>query len=175
MGISLPLSSVSPSVGAEAAVDFEPGPARLRGVLWRRVTAYLVDAVIIAVLYGLAFVLLSPLWLISLGALSAPLLAALSLVPLAYHTLLIGGTRSATFGQRLFGLEVRSIDGGSPSYFQALVQTALFYVTVGLTTCLILLVACFNRRRRTLHDMLAGTLTLRRAAGPEILPPGSVT
>lgn len=140
---------------------FEPGPARLRGLLWRRAFAYLLDVFLISILSWLLVLLVSPLW---------P--AILALVPISYHSLLIGGPRSATFGQRLFGVEVRRLDGGRPSLFQAFVQTVLFYATVTLLTPLVLLVALLNRRRRTLHDILAGTLTVRRSDEPELLVSG---
>jgi uncharacterized RDD family membrane protein YckC len=156
-------------LSASRAPIVEPDPARLKGVLWRRPLAYLVDAVIVGVLYWIAFVLLLPLWVISLGMLSPVMVLSLGVIALAYHTLLIGSSRSATLGQRLFGLEVRRLDGGRPDFLQAFLLTALFYVTVALTSTLILLVALFTRHHRTVHDMLSGTLTLRRAANPEIL------
>ena len=62
---------------------------------------------------------------------------------------------------RVFDLELRSVYGERPSFLQALLQTALFYITVGITCSLILLVALFNRRWRTLHDFLAGTVMVR--------------
>ena len=61
------------------------------------------------------------------------------------------------------------MDGGRPSYPLAAVQTIVFYTTVGLTSWLVLLVALFNARGRTLHDYLCGTLALnlaRRARVP---------
>jgi uncharacterized RDD family membrane protein YckC len=159
-------------LSASRAPVVEPDPARLKGVLWRRPLAYFVDAMIVGVLYWIAFVLLLPLWVISLGLLSPVMVLSLGVIALAYHSLLIGGRHSATLGQRLFGLEVRRIDGGRPDVLQAFVLTALFYVTVSLTSALILIVALFTRHHRTVHDMLSGTLTLRRASGPEILPLG---
>jgi len=63
---------------------------------------------------------------------------------------------------RLFDLELRSVTGERPGFLQALVQTALFYITVGATCSLILLVALLNRHKRTLHDLLAGTVMVRR-------------
>jgi uncharacterized RDD family membrane protein YckC len=39
--------------------------------------------------------------------------------------------------------------------------TVAFYVSVGVTGWLILLVALFNGRGRTLHDYLCGTVTIR--------------
>jgi uncharacterized RDD family membrane protein YckC len=55
---------------------------------------------------------------------------------------------------------------------QAFLQTVLFYVTAPPTGGLILVVALFNQHRRTVHDYLAGTVTLRVSQGPDILPPG---
>lgn len=154
------MSQIEASWGAHADVFADPDPARLRGVLWRRPLAYFIDAAIITVLSSLAFLVLSPLWPLVFTA-----------IPLGYHSLLIGGPHSATWGQRLFDLEVRRLDGGRPSLLQAFVQTVMFYVTIGLTSFLILVVPIFNRRRRALHDVLAGTLTLRRAHGPELFLP----
>ena len=141
-------------------------PELYEGVLWRRVLAYFVDLMCIgAVMLGV-WIVFAVLWLLSLGLLGPVLWFLFGLVPLAYHTLLLGGRHSATWGMRLFDLELRSVTGERPSLLQALIQTALFYVTVGVTGSLILIVALFNRRRRTLHDLLAGTVMVRT------LPPG---
>lgn len=144
---------------------------RLHGVIWRRVFAYLTDVVIIGLLVGTAWLIVSPLIIVSFGLLLAPLAFALGLIPATYHTLLIGGPRSATFGQRLFGLEVRALDGGRPTYLQALIHTVMFYVSVALTVFLILAVIPFTRYRQGVHDMLANVVLLRRARGAEVLAP----
>ena len=49
-------------------------------------------------------------------------------------------------------------------------HTALFYLTVGATGSFILLFALFNRRRRTLRDVLTGMLMLRRPNGARTGP-----
>jgi uncharacterized RDD family membrane protein YckC len=143
-------------------------PANYRGVLVRRVFAYWVDLFCIGLLVAFAWLALWILAIVSLGLLS-PLLLILGLIPVLYHTLTIGGPHSATPGMRLTGVEVRSWTGERPSYLQAFVQTVLFYVTVYPTWSLILLVALFNERRRTLHDILAGTLVIRRFPEAEVL------
>jgi uncharacterized RDD family membrane protein YckC len=123
--------------------------------------AYLLDLCFIAVL-GLALsIVLVVLTIVSFGLLYglwylAPLLA------FAYHTLLIGGTRSSTWGMRLMGIEVADVDGGRPSYAQALVMTLVFYVSVLGTSYLVLLLALVTKHHRTLHDLLSGTVVLRR-------------
>jgi uncharacterized RDD family membrane protein YckC len=143
-------------------------PGYYRGILARRVFAYWVDLFCIALLVTLAWLVLWLLAIASLGLLS-PLLLLLGLIPVLYHTLSIGGPHSATPGMRLTGVEVRSWTGARPSYLQAFVQTILFYVTVYPTWSLVLLVALFNERRRTLHDILAGTLVIRQFPETEVL------
>ena len=136
-------------------------PELYEGVLWRRVLAYMLDLFFIAIIMVGVWVGFAVLWLLSFGLLGPVLWFLFGLVPLAYHTLLLSGRRSATFGMRCFDLELRSVTGARPSFLQALIQTALFYVTVAMTCSLILLVALFNRRRRALHDFLAGTVMVR--------------
>lgn len=146
----------------DAPFDAARDPELFSGITLRRIAAYLVDALIIGLITLLALGALSVLGVMTLGLLS-PLVALLPLIPLTYHTLLIGGPDSATLGMRLFDVEVRTLDGGYPGYLLAALQTMVFYLSVGLTSWLILLVALFNARGRTLHDYLCGTLAVRTA------------
>ncbi len=145
-------------------------PELFDGVLWRRAAAYAIDAFCIGALMVAAWVLFALLTLLSFGLLAPVLWFVFGLIPLGYHTLLVGGPHSATLGMRVFDLELRSWDGERPAFLQALAHTALFYLSVGATGCLILLFALFNRRKRTLHDVLAGMLMVR---GPARLAPPS--
>lgn len=151
----------SPRADRFAMPDPDAFPEVYEGVLWRRVLAYLVDLIVIGLVMGGVAIVFVLLTVLSLGLLAPVLWFLFGLVPLAYHTLLLSGRHSATFGMRAFDLELRATSGERPGFLQALVQTALFYITIGLTCSLILLVALFNRRRRTLHDFLAGTVMVR--------------
>jgi uncharacterized RDD family membrane protein YckC len=142
--------------------DPATAPQAYEGVLWRRMLAYFVDLCLIGVIAALAGVVFVVLSILSLGLLSPVLWFLFGLIPLGYHTLLLSGPWSATLGMRLFDLELRSVTGERPGFLQALAQTALFYITVGATCSLILLVALLNRHKRTLHDLLAGTVMVRR-------------
>jgi uncharacterized RDD family membrane protein YckC len=146
----------------------DPGavPEAYEGVLWRRTLAYFVDLCFIGVFALLAWIVFAVLWVLSFGLLGPVLWFLFGLIPLAYHTLLLSGPWSATLGMRLFGLELRSVNGERPGFLQALAQTALFYFTVGATCSLIRLFALLNRHKRTLHDMLAGTVMVRRFPVP---------
>jgi uncharacterized RDD family membrane protein YckC len=142
----------------------DPGavPDAYDGVLWRRTLAYFVDLCVIGIIAIVFWVAFAVLWVLSFGLLGPVLWFLFGLIPLAYHTLLLSGRWSATLGMRLFDLELRSVTGERPGFLQALAQTALFYLTVGATCSLILLVALLNRHKRTLHDLLAGTVMVRR-------------
>ena len=154
-----------PSAAATPVPYFDP--ARLRGVLWRRSFAYLLDLLLIALFASMVLLVLSPFIVLSLGLLASPIMFLVGLVPLAYHTLLIGGPKSATFGQRAFGVVVVVRDSGArPGYLQALVLTVLFYLSMSLTSGLILAVMPFTRYRQGVHDLVANTLMLRRVEDP---------
>jgi uncharacterized RDD family membrane protein YckC len=146
---------------ANAMPDPATLPEAYDGVIWRRTLAYFVDLCcigVLAVLFGIVFFVLS---VVSFWLLAPALWFLFGLIPLAYHTLLLSGRRSATWGMRCFDVELRSVTGERPGFLQALAQTALFYITIGLTCSLILLFVLFNRRKRTLHDLLAGTVLVR--------------
>ena len=57
----------------------------------------------------------------------------------------------------------RNDDFGQPTAIQAVIYTLLFFVT--LATCgLLLLVALFTVRKRTLHDLASGLVVVRSRA-----------
>jgi len=153
----------SSTLSGIAAID----PARLEGVLPRRVFAFLIDALIIFAAWSLCWIFSAALALITFGLLSGGFLLLPVIAPL-YHTLTIG-LSGATWGQRLLGLEVCDLLRRPPSLLQAIVQTAAFYLTVFPTGGLILLAVFFIDRRRTLHDWLSGLQVLRRVHGGELL------
>ena len=152
-------------VRADAAWDAVPpdpldDPDLYDGLLWRRPMAYLLDVLIIGVAAFLLWIALGLLTVLSFGLLLPIKVAALALLPVAYHTYFIGQD-GATLGMRFFDVEVRTWTGGQPDFLQAFLMTVAFYMTVTLTTWLILAFCLFNDRRRTLHDYLAGTVVVR--------------
>ena len=94
------------------------------GVVLRRSIAYLVDGFILFLLGIVLTIGLSIFGIITFG-LGFHLLPLLSIVPIAYSTLLIGGPHSATFGMRLMDVQVRSWGGEQQIFLQALVMTLL--------------------------------------------------
>jgi uncharacterized RDD family membrane protein YckC len=132
----------------------------VNGAMLRRCLAWCVDACLIGIL---VFVLLAVL--VMFGVLTFGLgfhaMAILPFVPFLYNFLSLLSGPSATPGQQMMGLTVRrDADLGPPTPLQALVSVALFYATLA-TTGLLLLVALFTERHRTLHDLLSGLVVVR--------------
>lgn len=138
--------------------------ALFAGVRSRRVFGHLVDLTIVFIILAVVWVGMLAAGIVTLGlawALMGPVMAA---VPVLYYTLTIGGQRSSTLGMRMLDVQVRSWSGERPGYLQAFLMTVIFLLTVWPTALLILLVSLFDRRGRTLHDILSATIVVRSSA-----------
>jgi uncharacterized RDD family membrane protein YckC len=135
--------------------------AFIEGVLPRRCLALLVDLFFIGLILTVLWVFLLLFGLLTLG-LGFGAMAVLPIVPFLYHFLSLLRRASATPGQAWLGLTVRrDADLGPPTGLQALVFTVVFYLTMA-TSGLLLLVALFTVRHRTLHDLASDLVVVRR-------------
>lgn len=130
------------------------------GVMTRRCLAWVIDVVLIALLVTLLWWLMFWLGIFTFG-LGFGAMALLPVVPFCYHVLSLLSEPNATPGQQMCGLTVRrDVDLGPPSGLQALISTIAFYVTLA-TSGLLLVIALFTIRHRTLHDLLSGLVVVR--------------
>jgi uncharacterized RDD family membrane protein YckC len=131
------------------------------GVITRRCFAWLIDLVLIGLVLSVLWIVLLLFGLLTLG-LGFGAMAVLPAVPFLYHFLSLIRSSSATPGQALLGLTVRrDLDLGPPTGLQALIFTVVFYLTLA-TSGLLLLVALFTVRHRTLHDLASDLVVVRR-------------
>lgn len=157
------------------AYDPRTQPELFEGVLARRVVAFLIDLVIIAVpLVLLAiFMTVFTVFTLGLGAFVFFLLGPISVIwALLYFGMTLGSAASASLGMRMVDLEMRTWYG-APCYFVlGAVQAIAFWLTVTFLTPFVLLVPLFNDRRRLLHDMLVGTIVINNPARASALRRG---
>jgi uncharacterized RDD family membrane protein YckC len=133
------------------------------GVMARRCVAWVFDIFLIALLMWALWWILLMFGLLTLG-LGFGAMSILPFVPFCYHFLSLLGSSSATPGQQMTGLTVRrDFDLGPPTGLQALASVLVFYLTLA-TSGLLLVVALFTRRHRTLHDLVSGLVVVRVAA-----------
>ncbi len=147
--------------GQPRAFDPVTQPALFDGVIWKRIVAFLIDAVIILMLTIIAYVAVAVLGVITLGLAWLLFGLVFPAVGLGYNAVTIGGRNSATVGQRTMGLEVRMWYGGKVSPLIAAFHALLFWFSL-VIFCPILLWALFDSRKRCLHDILAGVVLINR-------------
>jgi uncharacterized RDD family membrane protein YckC len=145
------------------AYDPAANPELFEGVVARRVVAFLIDFVILAVpvVFVAMFIFVVGIVTLGLGFLFYALLwPAMVVWAIAYYGLTLGSPASATIGMRVMDIEMRTWYG-SPAYFVlGAVHAIVFWITVSALTPLVLLVCLFNQRRRCLHDILVGTVII---------------
>ena len=135
----------------------------IAGVMTRRCLAWLIDVILIGVMVFILWLVLMVFGLLTLGLgfAAMPVLAA---VPFLYHFVSLLLSPRATPGQAALGLTVRrDADLGPPTEVQALIFTVVFYLTMA-SSGLLLLIALFTVRHRTLHDLASGLVVVRRSA-----------
>ena len=158
---SLPPRSGSAYADQPHAYNPVTQPQLFDGVIGKRLMAFVVDAIIILLLWVLAAVVVGVLGIITLGLAWLLYGAIFPIVGLGYNALTIGGSNSATIGQRMMGLEVRMWFGGKVSPLVAAFHALLFWFSF-VIFCPILLWALFDQRKRCLHDILAGVVLINR-------------
>ena len=155
--------------GGPAPDAFDPWlhPELYRSVLTRRVFAFLIDLVVLAIPVVLACMFITIFGVVTLGLgwglfwLVSPASVIWAIV---YYGASLGGPHSATLGMRVVDLQLRTLYG-APGYFVlGAAHAVLFWVLISFFTPLILLVGLFNGRRRLLHDMMLGTVIVNNSA-----------
>lgn len=142
--------------------DPKTSPELFDGVLTRRVMAYLIDLVVISAISLLFLMLTIVAGFLTLG------LAWISLpfiVPVAvflYYVVTLGSSRRATYGMQFCDLVLTPVSGPPLEGWKALLHPFVFWVTIWIFWPL-LLVGLFTQRRQLIHDMITGTLMLRRS------------
>jgi uncharacterized RDD family membrane protein YckC len=146
-------------------------PELFRGVLTRRVFAFLIDLVVLSIPVVLACMFIAVFGVVTLGlgwALFWLVSPASVIWAIVYYGASLGGPHSATLGMRVMDLQLRTWYG-APSYFVlGAAHAVLFWVSVSFFTPLILLVGLFNGRRRLLHDMILGTVVINSSVRTEV-------
>ncbi|HLP67976.1 MAG TPA: RDD family protein [Rhizobium sp.] len=133
------------------------------GVLSRRVFAFIVDYLIIALLWIPAAVLVFFVGILTLGLgfLLYPIL--FFIVAGLYFGISLAGPFQATPGMRAMGIAMVRLDGRKIDFVTAIAHLALFWILNSVLTPLILLAGLFTERSRLVHDFLVGTATIRTA------------
>jgi uncharacterized RDD family membrane protein YckC len=131
------------------------------GVLSRRIFAFVLDYVIVALLCIPAAVVLFFLSILTLGLGFFLYPALFVIVAGLYFGLTLGGPNQASLGMRAFGIAMMRVDGQRLDFMTAIVHLVLFWILNSFLTPLILFAGLFTERSRLIHDLLLGTVIVR--------------
>lgn len=131
------------------------------GVRTRRVLAFCIDYLIVAILLIPFAILVFFLGILTLG-LGWMLFGILApVVALGYVWNTLGGPKQATTGMQIMGIRLDRLDGKPVDGMLAIVHSVLFWAGNVVLTPLILLATLVLDRKRTVHDLLLGTVVTR--------------
>jgi uncharacterized RDD family membrane protein YckC len=138
-------------------------PELFEGVLPRRVVAFFIDMVLIGVLVlALGFVgLIAGFLTFGLAWLALTIVVPLAVV--SYYAMTLGSSRRATVGMQMMDIVLTPTRDTPLDGWRAVIHAVLFWITVWISWPISLAVALFTPRQQMVHDLLAGTLMVRRS------------
>lgn len=127
----------------------------------KRVFAFLIDYLIVALLCVVAAIIIAVLGIVTLGLGWFLYAIMVPLVALMYVYSTLGGPRQATKGMQIMGIRLARLDGKPIDGLLAVVHSVLFWASCSILTPLVLLATFFIDRKRLAHDLLLGTVVIR--------------
>ncbi len=144
-----PQSNITPPAVAPAAPLPPQAPVQYAG-FWPRLGARLIDSIIIVLLGFL------------IGIASAGIGAVFGfLIDWLYYAVMESSYRQGTLGKIALGLKVTDLNGKQISFGRATARYFADWLN-GFTGGLSYLVIAFSSKKQGLHDMIAGTLVVRK-------------
>jgi uncharacterized RDD family membrane protein YckC len=132
-----------------------------QGVRTRRIFAFLIDYLIVLLLMIPFGFLVAVLGVLTLGLAWMLFGVLFPAVALTYVWMTLGGPNQATKGMQAMSVRLERLDGGKVDGMLALVHTVLFWAGNVVLTPLILLTTLVLDHKRTVHDLLLGTVVVR--------------
>jgi uncharacterized RDD family membrane protein YckC len=161
-------------IGADVAGN--SGATSIYAGFWRRFWAYLLDALVLFVISGLAY---SLIFIVSFGVLHryngiSPLYIDNMyygdmighvfgfVLPWLYYALMESSSKQATLGKMAFEIYVTDMEGKKISFARATARYFCMIFISGITLGIGYVMAGLTAKRQALHDKIAECLVLRR-------------
>ncbi|WP_404404437.1 RDD family protein [Pelagibacterium halotolerans] len=143
--------------------DPAEAPELFDGILTRRVVAFIVDCVIMGVLITAAFIVAAIMGIVTLGLAWLTFPVIVPIVFVAYYAVTLGSAARATIGMRAMDIVLTPTRETTLDGWMAMIHVVAFWISCAIFTPFIVLVGLFTNRRQLLHDIIVGTLMVRRS------------
>lgn len=134
------------------------------GVLSRRIFAFLIDYVVMAIVIAVLGAIIGVLGVLTFGLAWLLYAVLVPIVVIPYVAFTLGGSDQATPGMKAMDLKIVKDDGTKVDWLIATVHLVLFWMFNAILTPFILLLTLFSGRKRALHDILLHTSMQRMSA-----------
>ncbi|MBL8599114.1 MAG: RDD family protein [Devosia sp.] len=143
--------------------DPSTAPQLFDGVLQRRVIAFFIDTVILAVIATVILLVgaIAGIFTLGLAWLSLPFVIPLAI--LGYYAMTLGSPMRATVGMSMMDIVLVPARGYPLDGWKILIHPLVFWITVWVAWPVSLFVALFTPRQQMVQDLVTGTLMLRRS------------
>ncbi|MHB1109220.1 MAG: RDD family protein [Devosia sp.] len=143
--------------------DPASAPELFESVLARRVMAFFIDSAIMIFVAAVISIIGVVAGFFTLGLAWLALPIAIPLILLGYYAATLGSPSRATIGMAAMDLVLTPTRGAPLDGWKILIHPLVFWITVWLAWPISLLIALLTPRREMVHDLIAGTLMLRRS------------
>jgi len=143
--------------------DPATAPELFEGVLTRRLIAYLIDVVFMTLLTVVLAVAAFIAGFLTFGLAWLTLFIVVPAAVLLYYTVTLGSASRATIGMKMMDLVLTPTRGQPLNGPLAFLHALVFYITFWISWPISLAFALFTPRRQMIHDLITGTLMLRRS------------
>jgi uncharacterized RDD family membrane protein YckC len=172
-GANLDAPGLAPATRTPGSSATAAAPEAPYSGFWRRVWARLIDGVVFYVAFVAVIVVVAAVagktgGLGGRGVVVVATLAAFLLAPWLYHALMESSSVQATVGKLAAGIKVTD-EAGRRTTFGRATGRYFAHMLTGLTLGVGYAMVVFTRRRQALHDMIAGSLVVRREYSPEYI------
>ena len=132
--------------------------------LWRRLAAAIVDGILIYLLAGMLYFLISRFYGDDSDVLPFVIFAgSMGMTGLGYFSVLEASSLQATLGKRLLGIKGITTDGQRIGFGRALGRNLAKAISLLILFPLGFLMSGFTLRKQSLHDLIVGCLIVRQS------------
>lgn len=146
-----------------ALPDPATAPELFEGVLTRRVFAFIIDLIVMgAIILAVSLVgLIAGFLTFGLAWMAMFLVVPATIV--LYYGATLGSSRRATVGMQMMDIVLTPTRGQPLDGWMAIIHAGVFWLTTWISWPLSLAFVLFTPRRQMIHDLVVGTLMVRRS------------
>ncbi|MDB5535256.1 MAG: hypothetical protein JWP26_2409 [Devosia sp.] len=143
--------------------DPSTAPELFEGLLTRRVAAWFIDVLVMSALIAVFSIFGLIAGFLTFGLAWLAMILVIPATVVLYYGATLGSARRATLGMQAMDLVLTPTRGQPLNGPMAFVHAAVFWITIWISAPISLLFALFTPRRQMIHDLIVGTLMVRRS------------